>query len=219
MNNPQQDYIFGYGSLMEQASRTRTVPSARVAAPVIVQNIARGWWIHGNPVRWSITFLGAQVATGAQCNGVVYPVSAFELAHNDRREARYTRVQIPAADIQFLDGSSGLPAEARVWFYSVPSELRTVPDQQFPIVQSYLDICMNGCFEMEETYPLAKEVGFTEMFMAQTQDWNRYWVNDRLYPRRPYAFVPRARQIDQALNNHLPDLFAQIQLESTRWGE
>jgi hypothetical protein len=40
-------YIFGYGSLIQIESRTRTVPSAFAAAPAIVKGITRdhyaGW--------------------------------------------------------------------------------------------------------------------------------------------------------------------------------
>src|SRR5262249_4048379 len=37
-------YIFGYGSLIQLESRTRTVPQALAAWPVIVKGITRGWY-------------------------------------------------------------------------------------------------------------------------------------------------------------------------------
>jgi hypothetical protein len=38
-----QKHIFGYGSLIQLESRTRTVPKAFAAWPVIVKGIARDW--------------------------------------------------------------------------------------------------------------------------------------------------------------------------------
>lgn len=43
----QQNYIFGYGSLIEDASRRSTTPAARNAWPVRVLGITRGWWARG----------------------------------------------------------------------------------------------------------------------------------------------------------------------------
>ena len=37
-------HIFGYGSLIQRASRTGTWSAASIASPVIVKGIARGWF-------------------------------------------------------------------------------------------------------------------------------------------------------------------------------
>ncbi len=218
MTEPQ-DYVFGYGSLIDRTSRTRTNPGAHFAAPVIVHNVARGWWIHGNPIGFSTCFLAVQVRQGTRCNGVVYPVTSTELAELDKREARYTRENIPAQDVVMLDGSESLPAAARLWIYTVPDDMRVVPTPRYPIVQSYVDICLNGCLEVEAAYPQAKAANYASMFITETQDWNRYWENDRIHARRPLASTPRAFQIDRLLSEHLPDVFAQIQLQPARWDE
>jgi hypothetical protein len=67
------------------------------------------------------------------------------------------------------------------------------------MVQSYVDICINGCLELEALYRRAKEEAFTEEFIRTTSGWNAYWVNDRLYPRRPFIYAPNATAIDKAL--------------------
>ncbi|HET8670886.1 MAG TPA: hypothetical protein VFM05_09765, partial [Candidatus Saccharimonadales bacterium] len=54
----------------------------------------------------------------------------------------------------------------------------------------YVDICLNGCLELEATYPLAKEAGFAATFLKTCSDWSKYWVNDRIYPRRAFIYVP-----------------------------
>ncbi|HUY75390.1 MAG TPA: gamma-glutamylcyclotransferase family protein [Ktedonobacterales bacterium] len=214
------NYIFGYGSLIDRASRISTTPQAWAAYPVIVEGIARGWWSRGTPIGFSTCFLAAIGATGGRCNGVIYPVSPTELEQTDAREAIYERIRIDPAKIIFLDGRRSLPDDVAVWYYSLPSGTSLAdnrPSAKYPIVQSYVDICLNGCFDLETLYPLAQEQGFARMFVAETRDWSRYWVNDRPHPRRPFATVPRALQIDALLNDVLPDVFPHIQIHPTNW--
>ena len=63
-------YIFGYGSLVQIESRTRTVPSAFAAAPVIVKGITRGWYAQTGGVSLNPTYLGAVHQENATTNGV-----------------------------------------------------------------------------------------------------------------------------------------------------
>jgi hypothetical protein len=55
------------------------------------------------------------------------------------------------------------------------------------------------------------------MFVQETRDWSAFWVNDRVHPRRAFATVPRAFQIDALLSELLPDLFEHIQIEPAKW--
>jgi len=41
--------------------------------------------------------------------------------------------------------------------------------------------------------------GFTQDFIRTTSGWNAHWVNDRIYPRRPFIYVPNSSAIDKAL--------------------
>ena len=52
-------YIFGYGSLIQIESRTRTVPSAFAASPAIVKGITRGWYYQAASASLNPTYLGA----------------------------------------------------------------------------------------------------------------------------------------------------------------
>jgi hypothetical protein len=214
------NYLFGYGSLIDRASRMATTPRAFAAYPVIVADVARGWWSYGRPIGFSTCFLGAANLAGARCNGVIYSVSDSELEETDRREAIYKRAAINPEQLTFLDGRKTLAHDATVWFYALPDGLTTSaekPSARYPIVQSYLDLCLNGCLEIEALYPLAEEAGFTRMFINETRDWSPFWVNDRSYPRRPFATISRAGLIDTLLNEALPELFAQIQIEPPTW--
>jgi len=144
-----QNYIFGYGSLIEDESRQRTTPSARDAWPARVSGIRRGWWARGAKSGLTTTYLGAVVDPARTCNGVIYKVSAEELAATDRREsAGYQRCRIESDQITMLDGRD-TPLEGVVWAY-----LNLIPPDklgdnlatfQFPIVQSCVDICIHGC--------------------------------------------------------------------------
>jgi cation transport regulator ChaC len=83
-------YVFGYGSLLERASRTRTNPDAIAAWPARVTGYQRGWF-HQFPdhVGSSCTFLGAVKAPEKTINGAIYPVADFESTKD--REVGYTR--------------------------------------------------------------------------------------------------------------------------------
>jgi hypothetical protein len=67
-----QNYIFGYGSLIEDESRGRTTPSAVDAWPARVKGIRRRWWARGAKSGLTTTYLGAIEDANAVCNGVIY---------------------------------------------------------------------------------------------------------------------------------------------------
>ena len=216
------NFIFGYGSLIEDESRMRTTPSARYAWPVKVKGVRRGWWARGDTSGLTTTYLGALDDADACCNGVIYPVTAEEIAATDQREsAGYKRCKIDPSQIEMLDGRSE-PPEGEFWAYInliPPDQLDdNLPSPQFPMVQSYVDICIHGCLEVEGKYPKTA-AGFTQEFIKLTDAWNRYWVNDRLYPRRPFIFQPSASKIDAALKAapKTAELFYEVELEPATW--
>src|SRR5262245_60430181 len=88
---PIPKYIFGYGSLIQTESRTRTVPKAVAATPAIVKGISRGWYYQAPSYSLNPTYLGAVRDENATTNGVIYSVSDEELLATDAREADYTR--------------------------------------------------------------------------------------------------------------------------------
>jgi hypothetical protein len=209
---PVQKYIFGYGSLIQIESRTRTVPKAFAAAPAIVKGITRGWYYQGESPSWSPTFLGAVVKDDATINGVIYPVSDEELKANDAREADYDRKPVLRSNIKLLDGRPDAPEGEYFFYANKPGSPKPV-SAEHPIVQSYVDICVDGCLEIEAMYPLAKEACFAEQFIKSCTGWSTPWLNDRIYPYRPFIYMPRASQIDALLRKFLPDnLFSKITL-------
>lgn len=216
-----QNYIFGYGSLIEDESRQRTIPSARDAYPAMVEGIRRGWFARGATSGLATTYAGALDDPEARANGVVFRVSEQELAVMDLSEsAGYRRCLIEPDQITMLDGRKA-PPRGLVWTYInnfPPSELEeNIPSESFPLVQSYIDMCINGCLEVEARYPTA--AGFTRTFLATTGEWSRFWVNDRLCPRRPFTYLPRASAIDAALRSapETRELYYQVEIEPATW--
>jgi hypothetical protein len=214
MSNSNQ-FIFGYGSLVESQSRARTSPSALYAFPVNVAGIQRGWYDQTGGVSLSTTYLGAARDPNASCNGVIFQVSQPQLEAFDLREAGYNRERIDQKNITMLNGSQSAP-DGDIWFYASTEKRYASPE--FPIVQSYVDICLNGCLELEATYPMAKEARFAETFLKTCSNWSKYWVNDRLYPRRAFIYAPNAGRIDQLIQQVLgEELFSSIKIEPASW--
>lgn len=208
-------FIFGYGSLVESQSRARTSPSALYASPVNVAGIRRGWFDQVGGVSLSTTYLGAVPDPDSSCNGVIFQVSPQQLDAFDQRETGYDRKRIDPQNVTMLDGSKSVPA-GDIWFYANQKQRYASPE--CPIVQSYVDICLNGCLELEAMYPLAKEAGFAETFLKTCSDWSKYWVNDRLYPRRAFIYVPNASRIDTLIQKVLgEEMFSSIEIEPASW--
>jgi len=210
------NYIFGYGSLIEQASRTRTTPAAMYVLPARVKGFIRGWWARTGTVGFSTTFAGAIPDASGSMNGVVYAVSDDELDRTDKRESGYTRTDITNS-VEILGGS--FKPKGKVWVYlnkfKDEHELKnSLPSAEFPIVQSYVDICLAGCLQIQQGFPEAGD--FAEEFIQSTREWSKYWENDRVNPRRPFG-IPMAQDIDVLLKKYLPTYFAEIRLAPGRW--
>jgi hypothetical protein len=203
-----KNYIFGYGSLIEKASRLRSTPNAKAAIPVVVYGFKRGWFSRTGAPGLSTTFLGCIKEADGGTNGVIYEVSKEDLKLTDSREKGYTRIKINFEDIVFY--SEPIDKNSVIWIYinqfrnnKIPED--NFPSKDFPIVQSYVDMCIEGCLELEKLYPKAKEQAFAIDFINTTYFWSRFWVNDRIYPRRPFIFRPNAYKIDALLKENLED--------------
>lgn len=203
-----KDYIFGYGSLIEKESRLRTTPKAKVVFPVKVNGFKRGWFARTGVEGLSTTFLGCVEDDNCHTNGVIYEVDEEELKLTDIRERGYERLKIDSNNVE--DFSAQIGKSANIWIYANQFENKEIPNsnlpcKEFPIVQSYVDMCISGCLEIESMYPNAKRNDFTVDFILSTFFWSKFWVNDRIYPRRPFIYKPNAYEIDKLLKENLPD--------------
>jgi hypothetical protein len=79
-------------------------------------------------------------------------------------------------------------------------------------VQFYVDIFMTGCLQLQDrvTDP---DFDFVEQCIRTTDDWLEHWINDRIYPRRPFHYQPKAFEIDRYLNRLLPEYVDAVQIE------
>jgi cation transport regulator ChaC len=106
-------YVFGYGSLLERASRTRTNPDAVGAWPARVTGYQRGWFHQfADSIGSTCTYLGAIRAKGETINGVVYPVNDIEATK--QRETGYTAIALTAEEIRSLTQFAFHPVVVRM---------------------------------------------------------------------------------------------------------
>jgi hypothetical protein len=193
---------------MDRSSRTRQAPRAQAAFPVQVNGFAVGWFHQFKEnvlISLSPTFLGAQQNDNNICYGVIYKVTASDLAATDSRELGYERTPVKSNAIKLLTGDGvQLDSSDSFWIYVSTTNFTGTPDENFPLVQSYVDLCINGTIEAEQSYPVGAK-HFTQNWIFSI-DWQSvqaetvvYWVNDRMYPYRASFTVPNASLIDAAL--------------------
>jgi hypothetical protein len=198
------DWIFGYGSLIDVASRTLTDPLIGPARPAIVEGLRRGL------VGARRTDAGYDVCRGGAGR-------ARHLRRRDLREGRrnrranhgehkYVFAKLDPAAITALDGGS-IDLDVTYGYYR-QRDPHEPPDEQAPITLSSVDIVMSGCLLVEQIFPLAAKARFMAHFVKSTSDWSTHWVNDRAYPRRPMSDQPATPAIDTCLAELLPTEFA-----------
>ena len=112
-----------------------------------------------------------------EINGVIYPVDGTDMASVDDREDVYTRVEIPWAFVRQFSWKS-LPDPATWSLCMNFPDFPEPPTATFPILQTYLDVCMGGCLEFSEN--------FAKKFLKSTFGWNQFRINDRVMARRPW---------------------------------
>lgn len=210
VNPHSPQYIIAYGSLIESASKNATDRHSGENKPVWVEHYQRGWFSKGLSDGFSTTYLGVIKSKHAHFNGTIFNLpAASSFKHYDKREKYYCRVLVAPRDIHLLTGKK-LP-QGQFWIYELKPELLAPPSARYPIVESYVDIFLAGCLEIEEKYHLRN---FAAACVNTTSDWSLHWVNDRIYPRRPSIYQPRAFTIDALLQQQIPQFFQQIKLES-----
>ena len=198
-NAPTQ-FIFGYGSLINTASRNSTAGKPTIAIPARISpdfGYVRTW---NDRVAAGFTALGLRKSRNDEpagtINGVVFAVDDDELARFDAREKGYVRVEVPGGFIEPVSWQR-LPEQGRVWVYvpvqpgGVPGENLPEPDADFPLLESYIDIVIEGAMEYGTDY--AREL------IETTVDWSPYWLNDRELARRPWVHDNKAGSVDKVL--------------------
>ena len=190
-----KNYIVGYGSLMEKESRTRTNPTAYIAKPIMIKGFQRTWSHNGG--NYKITFLTIIKEKNSTVNAVYYPISIKGLKKLDKRESSYCRIKVLPQDLNFYNKKIKIN-NSNFWVYAANPKRLKIPSQNHPITQSYVDIFMNGCIQIQTKYKIKN---FANQCIETTKEWSPYWVNDRIHARRPFK-VPNAYKIDQLLSKY-----------------
>ncbi|HHT0594668.1 TPA: gamma-glutamylcyclotransferase family protein [Legionella anisa] len=208
-NLPQ--YIVGYGSLIDETSKKRTDPSAEESVPILIKGYKRIWAGHGNLPGVNATFLSAIEDKSSSFIGVSYKLrEPANIRSYDKRESFYCREQISPDNFVFLSQSSNFSTQQQIWIYTIVSTENQLPNKDFPIVQSYVDIFLRGCIQVEEKF---KITNFAKDCIETTDGWPVYWINDRIFPRRPSFHEPFAAQIDALLKDTVAEQFKHISFE------
>lgn len=154
---------------------------------------------------------------GEECGkifGVLFPVESKEcLAAFDAREEGYRRIMVPpecmAIDTELgsaaaQERAAALKAEVessinhgvgrgpRFWTYVPDNEHSAAPDEKYPIIQTYVDVCIRGCLAWGGR-PLALE------FIQSTSGWSSFYLNDAPLSRRPWIHRKDFIPVDECL--------------------
>jgi hypothetical protein len=203
--SPPAHFIFGYGSLINAASRATTSAAPIAALPARVSagfGYLRAW---NDRSPSGFTALGLRRPRAGEApgtiNGVLYPVDGDDMTRFDAREAGYARVEVRRGDVEAVSWQR-LPEEGRIWAYvpvrpgGAPGEGLPEPDPAFPLLQSYIDVVIEGALDYGPDY--AREL------IETTADWSRYWLNDRELGRRPWVHDGKAATVDRLLADTAP---------------
>ncbi len=177
-------YIFGYGSLINSASRQRTGQTAN-AIPANVKGLIRYW----SKIDDSYTLSPLVAAPGdGEVNGVLLAVDDQSLAEFDRRERGYYRILV---EHQRIESRANLDSDDQIWVYVTKAP--EPPCNIVPIMQTYVDTVLSGCLEVSEQ--------FAHQFVKQTIGWHFPRENDRHAPK--YGNFAGVEEHHQTFVDHL----------------
>lgn len=171
--------------------------------------------------------------------GVLFPVPSHQdLTAFDVREVGYTRIAIPlhkirmlpdfgcvAAQKRALSLQSGLAkarndeSNLRIWMYVPDPSHTSSPTVEYPILQTYVDVCIEGCL-------LWGGKVFAMRFLEGTSNWSEFFLNDTPMSRRPWLHRKEYKKVDDCLmavsklikfdSRKHPDEFASLHLTSLK---
>ena len=86
-NLPQ--YIIGYGSLIETASKKATDETSGDNKPVLIDNYQRGWFAEGLSSGFSTTYLGVIKKANAHFNGTLFKLASVNSLKNYKKKMEF----------------------------------------------------------------------------------------------------------------------------------
>jgi len=177
-----KDWIFGYGSLVNE--RTRRTKKQRLY--VELDGWRRNWGHRVVAQGIEISSLTISPSDQDSIQGVITAETVCTLAEIDKRETHYKREEVEDDVILLSKAPARLSLNNKIYIY-VSKNLD--PDERFherrPILQSYLDCILDGYYRHFGPEGAAR-------FIATTDGWERPIKNDRSNP-----LYPRALQYSQ----------------------
>lgn len=170
VNSSDRHFILGYGSLINSKSRAKTGETGHVW-PVKLHGFERHWSVMSD--EFGMSSVAVIQIPNKSCNGILVEVPFDQFSLFDERERGYQRTMIQANQLSTYHATS-LP-EGTYWVYHTENVVE--PDQDCPIVLSYLDVILSGCLEYGDA--------FTQDFLELTKGWASSLLNDRKAPRYP----------------------------------
>lgn len=202
-------FIIGYGSLLKKTSLNRTLPEVETIEPIYLSNYLRSWnAIENIKPTVSSTFLGIEKSKDSKVSCIVFEVQETFIPTLDKREFLYNREKVELSDIKFTSNRFNITEEDSIWIYITKEP--SSPSAEFPIIQSYVDICISGALEIEQEFNVEN---FAVDFIKTTKQWSESWVNDRIFPRAPHIHQPDAYIIDIMLSKSINQFFTKITIE------
>ena len=160
VNRKVENYVIGYGSLINEKSKRDTAPKVSDNIPVMVSGFERGW-IHQVA---GIIYLGVIEKKDATFNGVAFNVNdPEEIYAFDRRETDYCRVKVNEKQISPL--AKERPSGDN-WIYVTQNPIEPTPKAEVDL--SYLYIFLSGCQEIGQKYHMKS---FLDQCMTTTHSW------------------------------------------------
>lgn len=220
--NPDADYVFGYGSIINNLSRRSTLQSlsqsaadekradCAVFATLSAKFGYKRCWCYRSSTGFTalgLKFCGDEgvenLCDSQGIGGVLFHIpNAAALNAFDVRETGYHRISIPLQYVTVSDSSASAaenntrPAlmNGRIWVY-IPEASRTAdPDENFPLLQTYIDTCVRGCLDWGG-------IPSASTFLTTTFGWNEFYLNDAPMSRRPWLHRPEYSLIDKCLQD------------------
>jgi len=195
-------WCFGYGSLVDSYAEK----SKFVEVQIPYRRVWNAW-----NTKARATFLGLEKTKDGRktaISGVIYPIyTQQELADLDLREQGYTKLNIDHNDINIMneglvDWIQNMKLESSMQLFTyVPETGGNKPIAQFPILQSYIDLCAGGFLKFRKPNQPRDDTDPVRRFLDTTFGWSEYMLNDRVLARRPWKFCCNHFVIDDYLDD------------------
>lgn len=177
-----ESFFFGYGSLVN--CNTHEFPETHKAT-------AHGWrrvW-RGTSLR-PVAFLTVIPDDTSRIQGLIAGVPGESWKALDERERAYERVHV-SDHVQH-----SLPDRPDIAIYAIPKGRHHAPSKDHPILQSYVDVVLQGYLNEFGTDGVAQ-------FIATTEGWASPVMQDRadpIYPRHQTLNRAERQMVDDALD-------------------